>query len=99
MERDRVIAEARAADEAGAFCLVVEGVTPDVADEVTRAVGCPTIGIGASPSCDGQVLVTEDLLGLFEWSPKFVRRYADMRGIVESAASAFARDVHDGTFP
>jgi 3-methyl-2-oxobutanoate hydroxymethyltransferase len=98
-ERERVLAEATAADEAGAFCLVVEGVTSDVAGEVTRAVACPTIGIGASAACDGQVLVTEDLLGLFEWSPRFVRRYAELRTVVATAAATFASEVRDGTFP
>lgn len=98
-ERARVLEEARAADAAGAFCLVVEGVTEDLAAEVTRAVACPTIGIGASPTCDGQVLVTEDLLGLLAWAPKFARRYADLRAVVGDAAASFARDVRGGAFP
>jgi 3-methyl-2-oxobutanoate hydroxymethyltransferase len=98
-ERERALAEARAAAQAGAFSLVVEGVSQDLADEITRAVDVPTIGIGASAECDGQILVTPDMLGEFEWTPKFVRRYADIRGVVEQAVQAYGRDVRAGTFP
>ena len=98
-ERERVLAEARAADEAGAFAIVVEGVARDLADEVTASVGAPTIGIGASPDCDGQVLVTDDMLGLFDWTPKFVRRYGAMRELVSTAVAAYASDVRSGAFP
>ena len=76
-ERDIVLNEARAADEAGAFAIVIEGVARDLADEITKAVSCPTIGIGASASCDGQVLVTQDMLGLFDW-PRIPRRSRDL---------------------
>jgi 3-methyl-2-oxobutanoate hydroxymethyltransferase len=62
-------------------------------------VSAPTIGIGASPSCDGQILVTDDMLGLFEWTPKFVRRYGDMRDLVCQAVEAYAADVKSGSFP
>jgi 3-methyl-2-oxobutanoate hydroxymethyltransferase len=99
IERDKVLAEARAADAAGAFAMVVEGVTEDLAAEITQNVTCPTIGIGASSACDGQILVTPDLLGLFEWTPKFVRRYADMRALVDTAAAAYAADVRSRQFP
>ncbi len=75
-EREIVINEARAADRAGAFAIVIEGVAEDLAAEITAEVSCPTIGIGASAACDGQVLVAQDMLGLFDWAPKFVRRYA-----------------------
>ena len=98
-ERDRVLAEARAADEAGAFAIVVEGVTPDLALEVTELVKAPTIGIGASAQCDGQILVSDDMLGLFDWTPKFVRRYAALREVVSAAAAAYADDVREGNFP
>ncbi|WP_167305167.1 3-methyl-2-oxobutanoate hydroxymethyltransferase [Sphingobium vermicomposti] len=98
-ERERVLAEARATDAAGAIAMVVEGVTPDLATEVTAAVGCPTIGIGASSACDGQILVTEDMLGLFEWAPKFVRHYADLRGAICDAVAGYAADVRAGSFP
>jgi 3-methyl-2-oxobutanoate hydroxymethyltransferase len=98
-ERERVLAEARAADRAGAFAIVVEGVAADLADEITREVRIPTIGIGASPQCDGQILVTDDMLGLFDWTPKFVRRYANMRALVSQAVTAYAADVRSGNFP
>lgn len=98
-ERERVLAEARATDAAGAIAMVVEGVTPELATEVTAAVGCPTIGIGASSTCDGQILVTEDMLGLFDWTPKFVRRYADLRGSIDEAVGCYAADVRAATFP
>ncbi len=98
-ERTRVLAEARDADRAGAFSIVIEGTAPDLADEITRAVSVPTIGIGASPGCDGQILVAEDMLGLFERTPRFVRRYADQRTDIDRAVAAYAADVRGGTFP
>jgi 3-methyl-2-oxobutanoate hydroxymethyltransferase len=98
-ERDRVLAEARATDAAGAFAIVVEGVAEDLAAEITTEVAAPTIGIGASAACDGQILVTDDMLGLFDWTPKFVRRYADLRTAVQDAAAGFATDVRARTFP
>ena len=98
-ERQAVLAEARAADEAGAFAIVVEGVVASLAEEITASVAAPTIGIGASPRCDGQILVTEDMLGLFERTPKFVRRYADLRGTIGQAAARYAADVQNGEFP
>jgi 3-methyl-2-oxobutanoate hydroxymethyltransferase len=98
-ERARVLAEARAADEAGAFAIVVEGVDETLAPEITAAVKAPTIGIGASAQCDGQILVTDDLLGLFEWTPKFVRRYADLKGVIDKAAANYAADVRARRFP
>jgi 3-methyl-2-oxobutanoate hydroxymethyltransferase len=98
-ERAQVLAEARAADEAGAFAIVVEGVDEALAPEITAAVKAPTIGIGASAKCDGQILVTDDLLGLFEWTPKFVRRYADVKGVIDKAAAAYAADVRSRRFP
>ena len=98
-ERDRVLTEARETDAAGAFAIVVEGVAEDLAAEVTRVVDAPTIGIGASSACDGQVLVTDDMLGLFEWTPKFVRHYADLRHQIAEAAGAYAKDVRARAFP
>ncbi len=95
----RVIEEARATEAAGAFCIVVEGVAEALAREVTAAVNVPTIGIGASAGCDGQILVTDDMLGLFEWTPKFVRRYADLKGEIARAAAAYAADVRARAFP
>lgn len=98
-DRDRVMQEALTSQAAGAFAIVVEGVTPELADEITSAVAVPTIGIGASSKCDGQVLVVDDMLGMFEWTPKFVRRYGDLRSIIDSAAAAYAADVRSGNFP
>ncbi|MGQ0651824.1 MAG: 3-methyl-2-oxobutanoate hydroxymethyltransferase [Betaproteobacteria bacterium] len=98
-ERRGVIGEAREAADAGVFALVVEGVAADLAAEITGTVQVPTIGIGASGACDGQILVTEDMLGLFEWTPRFVRRYADARGMAEQAVRAYADDVRSGRFP
>jgi 3-methyl-2-oxobutanoate hydroxymethyltransferase len=98
-ERDRVIAEARATDEAGAFSMVIEGVAESLAAEITAAVSIPTIGIGASPRCDGQVLVVDDMLGLFDWTPRFVRRYADLGAEISRAAKAYGEDVRARRFP
>lgn len=98
-EYDRVMAEAEAADRAGAFAIVVEGVSPELAADVTRLVKAPTIGIGASPVCDGQILVTDDMLGMFDWAPKFVRRYANLSEVVTQAAAGYASDVRDRSFP
>lgn len=98
-ERRRVLAEAKAADEAGAFALVIEGVAEDLAQAVSQAVAAPTIGIGASAACDGQILVTDDMLGRFAWTPKFVRRYADLRGEISRAVEAYAADVRARRFP
>jgi 3-methyl-2-oxobutanoate hydroxymethyltransferase len=95
----KVLADARAIAEAGAFAIVVEGVVEPIGKAVTDAVACPTIGIGASAACDGQVLVTEDMLGLFERTPRFVKRYADLAGLVGGAAAAYAEEVRARTFP
>ena len=85
--------------EAGCFALVLEGVMEEVAAEATRSVACPTIGIGASSDCDGQVLVTEDMLGLFERTPRFVKRFDDLAGRIAAAAEAYASDVRSRAFP
>ena len=98
-ERDQIMGEARATAEAGAFCVVVEGVAESLAREITEAVDIPTIGIGGSPACDGQILVVDDMLGLFDWTPKFVRRYADLRGEIDRAVAAYAEDVRQRRFP
>ncbi|OAB60065.1 3-methyl-2-oxobutanoate hydroxymethyltransferase [Leptolyngbya valderiana BDU 20041] len=97
--RARVLAEAEAVDAAGAFAIVVEGVAEDLADEVTGRVAAPTIGIGASARCDGQVLVSPDMLGLFDWTPRFVKRYADLKGVVETAVERYAEEVRSRAFP
>ena len=98
-ERRQIVEDAKATAAAGAFAVVVEGVAEGVAKEVTEAIDVPTIGIGASAGCDGQILVTDDMLGLFDWTPKFVRRYADVRREISGAVAAYAADVRERRFP
>ena len=98
-ERQAILDVARATSSAGAFAIVVEGVAEGLAREITLAVEVPTIGIGASVGCDGQILVTDDMLGLFDWTPKFVRRYADLRGQIDGAVARYADDVRNRRFP
>ena len=98
-ERERVMAEAVAADAAGAFAIVVEGVAEDLAREITETVSCPTIGIGASNSCDGQILVTQDMLGLFDWTPKFVKVFGQQRDDISKSVAEYAAEVRGRSFP
>jgi 3-methyl-2-oxobutanoate hydroxymethyltransferase len=98
-EAKKIIGDARAVADAGAFCIVVEGVMEEIADRVTEAVSVPIIGIGASARCDGQVLVTEDMLGLFERTPRFVKRYADLASEIGAAAAKYREEVIDRSFP
>ena len=98
-ERMKVLAEAEAAADAGAFAVVVEGVAEGLARQITERLKVPTIGIGASSGCDGQILVTDDMLGLFEWTPRFVRRYADLKTEIGDAVRAYAEDVRARRFP
>ena len=96
----RIRADAAAVAEAGAFAIVVEGVPEPLGRQITEEVAVPTIGIGASPACDGQVLVTEDILGLFsDFQPKFVKRYAELAPAVEDVAKRFAAEVRAREFP
>jgi len=96
----KIIADAKAIAKAGAFSMVVEGTMEPVARAITSAIDVPTIGIGASVACDGQVLVTEDILGLFtDFTPRFVKRYADIGSDIEEAVRAFAEDVRARSFP
>ena len=94
-----VLADAIAVDEAGAFAMVVEGVIETLGREITEKVSCPTIGIGASSACDGQILVLEDMLGLSPRVPKFVKRYGTLAGMIEEAVSAYAGEVRSRAFP
>jgi 3-methyl-2-oxobutanoate hydroxymethyltransferase len=98
-EADKIIADAKAIDRAGAFCIVLEGVMEKIANGVASSVGAPVIGIGASAQCDGQVLVTEDMLGLFERTPRFVKRYDDLAARIGEAAKAYAEEVRSRSFP
>jgi 3-methyl-2-oxobutanoate hydroxymethyltransferase len=98
-EYARILDDAKAVAQAGAFSMVLEGVLETLADTLAATVDVPVIGIGASAKCDGQVLVTEDMLGLFERTPRFVKRYAAMADFVNDAAAAYAADVRARTFP
>src|SRR5215470_15101410 len=92
-------ADARAVAQAGAFSVVLEALAEPLAAQITREVAIPTIGIGASPACDGQVLVLEDMLGLSPWVPKFVKRYTTLGPSIEAAVSAYAAEVRSRSFP
>ena len=98
-EARSIVEDSVAVAQAGAFSLVIEGVLESIAIEVTNKVACPTIGIGASAQCDGQVLVTEDMLGMFERVPKFVKRYGDMADVVTGAVKEYAEQVRSRSFP
>lgn len=95
-----VLADAEAVAEAGAFAVVLEKIAEPLARRVTQTVAVPTIGIGASPACDGQILVLDDMLGLFnDFRPSFVQRYAELGDAVSAAVAAYAADVRDRRFP
>ena len=98
-EAAKIVADAQGIAEAGAFALVIEGVVEPIAIEITTTIACPTIGIGASAQCDGQVLVTEDMLGMFERTARFVKRFADIADTISSATQTYADDVRSRTFP
>jgi 3-methyl-2-oxobutanoate hydroxymethyltransferase len=98
-EAKTIVEDAVALSKAGAFAMVIEGVMEPIAIEITQKVACPTIGIGGSAQCDGQVLVTEDMLGLFERTPKFVKRYGAMSDMVEGAVVNYANEVRQRIFP
>ena len=98
-EAAKIVADAQALDQAGVFAMVIEGVIEPVAIQITQAVSCPTIGIGASAQCDGQVLVTEDMLGMFERVPRFVKRYEAIAETISGAAQRYAEEVRARTFP
>jgi 3-methyl-2-oxobutanoate hydroxymethyltransferase len=91
--------DARAVTDAGAFAMVIEAVAEPLARKITDAVEIPTIGIGASAACDGQILVLEDMLGLSAWVPKFVKRYGDLGPAIEKAVADYAREVRSRAFP
>ncbi len=98
-EAQKIVSDAQALCRAGAFSIVVEGVIEPIAVAVTQAVACPTIGIGASAQCDGQVLVTDDMLGMFERVPRFVKRYGAIAEEISAAAAQYAEEVRSRTFP
>ncbi|HTH28599.1 MAG TPA: 3-methyl-2-oxobutanoate hydroxymethyltransferase [Sphingobium sp.] len=98
-EHDKILADTSAVADAGAFAVVIEGVVEPIAAAATKAVGIPTIGIGASAACDGQVLVIDDMLGMFERVPRFVKRYADVATLISDSASQYAAEVRARSFP
>jgi 3-methyl-2-oxobutanoate hydroxymethyltransferase len=98
-EAAHILSDARAVADAGAFCIVAEGIVETIAEELTDALAIPVIGIGASARCDGQVLVTEDMLGLFERTPRFVKRYDDMAIRITEAVTSYAGEVRSRAFP
>jgi len=98
-EAEKIVADARAVDAAGAFCIVVEGVMEAIASDIAGKVAAPVIGIGASAECDGQVLVIDDMLGMFERTPRFVKRYDDLATRIGEAARSYADEVRARSFP
>ncbi len=99
-QRELIVHDALAVEEGGAFSVVLEGIPMDLAQEITRRLSIPTIGIGAGVHCDGQILVVHDMLGLFDmYTPKFVKRYADLRGVMADAVKNFILEVREGKFP
>ncbi len=98
-EHAKIISDGEAVQAAGAFAVVIEGVIEPIAIALTKAIEIPTIGIGASAQCDGQVLVTEDMLGMFERVPRFVKRYEDLASIIDKTVEIYASEVRDRSFP
>ena len=98
-EAAKIVADAQAIATAGAFALVIEGVVEPIAIQITQSVECPTIGIGASAQCDGQVLVAEDMLGMFDRVPRFVKKFDDLAARISAAAETYAADVRSRVFP
>ncbi len=98
-EAAKILDDSRAIAAAGAFALVVEGVVEPLARDITAAIACPTIGIGASPACDGQVLVVDDMLGMFERVPRFVERFDELATRIDAAAASYAAAVRTRRFP
>lgn len=99
-EADKIRRDARAVDAAGAFAMVIEGTVEPLAREITGTVAAATIGIGASPACDGQILVSDDMLGLFnDFKPRFVKHFAELAEVISGAAADYAAEVRARTFP
>jgi 3-methyl-2-oxobutanoate hydroxymethyltransferase len=99
-EAEQLLEDARAIEEAGAFAIVLEKIPSKLAGQVSRSLTIPTIGIGAGPECDGQVLVINDMLGLStDFRPRFVRRYADLSSVIEQAVKSYVEDVRSNSFP
>jgi 3-methyl-2-oxobutanoate hydroxymethyltransferase len=99
IEHEKIVADGQAVQNAGAFAVVIEGVVEPIAVALTQSLEIPTIGIGASAQCDGQVLVTEDMLGMFERVPRFVKRYGSIAETISAAAELYAKEVRERSFP
>jgi len=99
VEAKKIVADAKALSDAGAYAVVIEGVVEPIAIAATKAISCLTIGIGASAQCDGQVLVTEDMMGMFERVPRFVKRYGTMAETISEAVAQYAAEVRARSFP
>jgi len=95
----KILNDAKAVEQAGAFAVVLEGVPSDLASKITGELKIPTIGIGAGPRCDGQVLVTHDALGFYEKVPKFVKKYASLRESILSAVKTYKKEVEEREYP
>ncbi|NNE50120.1 MAG: 3-methyl-2-oxobutanoate hydroxymethyltransferase [Altererythrobacter sp.] len=98
-EHEKILGDGKAVQDAGAFSVVVEGVLEPIAISLTKSLEIPVIGIGASAQCDGQVLVTEDMLGMFERVPRFVKKYDDIAGMIDKTVAQYAEEVRARTFP
>ena len=99
LQRKRIFEDALAVSTSGVFAIVVECVVEDLAKKITESVSVPTIGIGASKYCDGQILVTDDILGLSEFSPRFVKQYSNLKKIIDGAVKNYSKDVRTRRFP
>ena len=98
-DEENLVRDAQAAQDAGAFSVLIELVPGSMAASVTKLLEVPTIGIGAGPECDGQVLVSPDMLGMSGFKPKFLKQYADIRSVMTEAVANYVKDVHEGDFP
>jgi len=98
-EHEKILRDGKAVQDAGAFSVVAEGVLEPIAISMTQSLEIPVIGIGASAQCDGQVLVTEDMLGMFERVPRFVKRYEDIAGVIDKTVATYAEEVRARSFP
>ena len=99
VQRKRILEDAISVSKSGAFAIVIECVVESLAKKITKNVSVPTIGIGASKYCDGQILVTDDMLGLSDFSPKFVKKYSNLRKIIDKSIKNYTRDVRTRKFP
>ena len=98
-EQIKLLSQAKQIQDAGAFSIVLECITKDTAKKITKSLKIPTIGIGSSVFCDGQILVTDDIIGLSGFNPKFVKKYADMKNLIKKAVKNFSKDVKTSKFP